>query len=126
MKWFKSIFSIVLQNFRKWKYDCRIWIALFIVLIFIHSLTKGLSDICDYTGVKSSPWTFPFLYMQYYNKMLFFFPLILIFSNAPFIDKISSMYLSEQAEINGALVKCFILWLHLLCTLPLLWCSLLY
>lgn len=87
MKWFKSIFSIVLQNFRKWKYDCRIWIALFIVLIFIHSLTKGLSDICDYTGVKSSPWTFPFLYMQYYNKMLFFFPLILIFSNAPFIDK---------------------------------------
>lgn len=87
MKWFKSIFSIVLQNFRKWKYDCRIWIALFIVLIFIHSLTKGLSDICDYTGVKSSPWIFPFLYMQYYNKMLFFFPLILIFSNAPFIDK---------------------------------------
>lgn len=87
MKWFKSIFSIVLQNFRKWKYDCRIWIALFIVLIFIHSLTKGLSGICDYTGVKSSPWIFPFLYMQYYKKMLFFFPLILIFSNAPFIDK---------------------------------------
>lgn len=42
MKWFKSIFSIVLQNFRKWQYDCRIWIALFIVLIFIHSLTKEI------------------------------------------------------------------------------------
>lgn len=48
---------------------------------------KGTSDICDYTGVKSSPWIFPFLYVQYYTKMLFFFPLILIFSNAPFIDK---------------------------------------
>lgn len=87
MKWFKSIISIVLQNFRKLKYDYRIWVALIIVLIIIYSLTKRLSDICIYTGVKSSPWIFPFLYMQYYNKMLFFFPLILIFSNAPFIDK---------------------------------------
>lgn len=96
MKWFKSIFSITLQNFRKWKYDCRVWIALFIVLIFIHSLTKGLSDICNYTGVKSSPWIFPFIYMQYYNKMLFFFPLILIFSNAPFIDK-NQLYVLVRA-----------------------------
>ncbi len=71
------------------------------------SYKKGFSDICDYTGVKSSPWIFPFFICNII-KMLFFFPLILIFSNAPFIDKkISSMYLSEQAEINGALVKCF-------------------
>lgn len=96
MKWFKPVFSIALQNFRKWKYDCRIWIAVFIVLIFIHSFTKGLSDFCDYTGVKSSPWIFPFLYMQYYNKMLFFFPLILIFSNAPFIDK-NQLYVLVRA-----------------------------
>jgi len=87
MKWFKPVCSITMQNFRKWKNDYRVWITLFIVLILIHSTTKGLSDICDYTGVKSSPWIFPFLYVQYYTKMLFFFPLILIFSNAPFIDK---------------------------------------
>ncbi|MBQ2980892.1 MAG: hypothetical protein IJD58_02075 [Lachnospiraceae bacterium] len=87
MKWFKSVIFIALQNFRKWRYDCRIWIALIMVLIFIHSTTKGLSDICSYTGVQSAPWIFPFLYMPFYSKMLFFFPLVLIFSNAPFVDK---------------------------------------
>ncbi len=86
MKWFKPIYSITLQNFRKWKYDYRIWIALLIMLIFVHSYTKGLSSYCDYVNMKSSPWIFPFLYMQYYTKLLFFFPLILIFSNAPFVD----------------------------------------
>ncbi|MBQ3865119.1 MAG: hypothetical protein II781_04705 [Clostridia bacterium] len=87
MKWVKPVLSITMQNFRKWKQDCRVWIAFGIVLILIHSVTKGLSGICAYTGVKSSPWIFPFLYAPYYNKLLFFFPLVLIFSNAPFIDR---------------------------------------
>ena len=87
MRWCKSVMLIALHNFRKWVYDCRVWIALFLVLIFVHSTTKQLSDICNYTNTKVSPWIFPFLYMPYYKKLLFFFPLILIFSNAPFIDK---------------------------------------
>ena len=86
MRWLKTVGSIAGLNFRKWKSDCRIWIAFLLVLILIHSTTKQLSDICSYADVKSSPWIFPFLYMGYYNKMLFFFPLILIFSNAPFVD----------------------------------------
>ncbi len=86
MKWLKTVGTIAGLNFRKWKSDCRVWVAFLLVLILIHSTTKQLGDITAQTGVKCSPWIFPFLYMSYYNKMLFFFPLILIFSNAPFVD----------------------------------------
>ena len=87
MNWVRPVVSITMQNFRKWKQDCRIWIAFGIVLVLIHSATKGLSGLCAYTGVRLSPWIFPFLYGSYYSKLLFFFPLVLIFSNAPFMDR---------------------------------------
>lgn len=86
MRWFRSIWTIALLNLRKWKSDYRVWIAFAITAVLAHSTTRGLSDFCSYVNLKSSPWIYPFLYMKYYTKMLFFFPLILIFSNAPFID----------------------------------------
>lgn len=109
MKWFKSVFSIALQNFRKWRYDCRIWISLFILLMFIHSYTKGLSYFCDYVNLKSSPWIYPFLYMQYYTKLLFFFPLILIFSNAPFVDSNQLYIIARSGRIKWCIGQiCYI------------------
>ena len=86
MRWLKTVCTIAGLNFRKWKSDCRVWVAFLLVLILIHSTTKQLGAVVAHTGVKSSPWIFPFLYMPYYNKLLFFFPLILIFSDAPFVD----------------------------------------
>lgn len=86
MRWFKTIQAVMVQNFRKWKSDYHVWIAVLLLMVFIHSYTKGLSDLCSYYHIKSSPWLFPFIYMQYYAKILFFLPLLLIFSNAPFID----------------------------------------
>lgn len=105
MKWFKPVYSITLQNFRKWKYDYRIWIALLIMLIFVHSYTKGLSSFCDYVNMKSSPWIFPFLYTQYYVKLLFFFPLILIFSNAPFADNNQLYVILRSGRIKWCIAQ---------------------
>mgnify|MGYP000178248066 CR=1 FL=1 len=109
MKFFRSVYSISLQNFRKWKYDSRILITIFFLLIFIHSYTKGLSSFCDYVNVKSSPWIYPFLYMQYYNKLLFFFPLLLIFSNAPFIDSNQLYIIARSGRIKWCMGQiCYI------------------
>ncbi len=96
MKWLKIIKAVVLQNYRKWKCDYRIWIALILLLVFIHSYTKGIADLCSYYHIKSSPWFYPFLYSQYYSKILFFLPLLLIFSNAPFIDN-NQLYVIARA-----------------------------
>lgn len=87
MRWIKSIFLISIQNFRKWRNDYRVWIAFLVMIIMVHSITRSLSEICSYTAIKVTPWIYPFLYMGYYNKLLLFFPLLLIFSNAPFFDR---------------------------------------
>lgn len=100
MKWFKPIVSIALQNMRKWSFDCRVWIAFIIPLILIRENTKQLAEICAYLGVKASPWIYPFLYMPYYNKLLFFFPLILIFSNAPFLDQNGLFVLIRSGRVK--------------------------
>ncbi len=105
MNWFRPICSISLQNFRKWKYDYRVWIALLIMLVFVHSYTNGLSSFCDYVNIKSSPWIFPFLYTQYYVKLLFFFPLILIFSNAPFVDNNELYVIIRSGRIKWSIAQ---------------------
>ena len=56
MRWLKTVCTIAGLNLRKWKSDCRVWVAFLLVLILIHSTTKQLGDIVAHTGVKSSPW----------------------------------------------------------------------
>lgn len=86
MRLFKECAAICLQNFRKWTTDYKIWITAIILCILVHSYWSDISIINQSLGMKSSPWIFPFLYSQFYMKLLFTLPLILIFCNAPFID----------------------------------------
>ncbi len=87
MNFLKTSFRISAQNFRKWQTDYRIWtIAVFIVvmtLIYVDDLKK----VADYLGSEMSIWIFPFLYTQFYMKVLYTLPVVLMFCDAPFIDK---------------------------------------
>ncbi len=87
MNYLKTIFGIAAQNFRKWQTDYRIWtIAVFLIimtLIYIDDIKK----ISDLTSGGVSVWTFPFLYSQFYTKILFMLPVVLMFCDAPFVDK---------------------------------------
>lgn len=47
---------------------------------------KRTSNFSEDVQIDISPWIFPFLFTQKFIKLLFFFPLILLFCNAPFID----------------------------------------
>lgn len=86
MKSFRTIMAVCTQNIRKWGTNYRMWMAAIIALIFIHSFTKGIGIFCAQVGISVSPWIYPFLYSDRYMKLLFFFPLILLFCDAPFVD----------------------------------------
>ena len=86
MKKFKIISAIARQNIRKWSSNYRVWMIAVILLIFVHSYTKEIGFFAGKLGLKMSAWIFPFLYMERYMKLLFFFPIILLFCDAPFID----------------------------------------
>lgn len=86
MKLFKMVCCVCFQNFRKWATNYRIWIIGLTVIIMTHYFTKNIGAFSRMIDIPVSPWIYPFLYNQRYIKLLFFFPLILLFCDAPFID----------------------------------------
>lgn len=86
MKLFRTAGYISLQNFRKWSSNYRVWVIAILLAILTHNFTKEIADFARDININVSPWLFPFLFTQKFIKLLFFFPLILLFSDAPFID----------------------------------------
>lgn len=82
----KVVFTICMQNIRKWSKDYRIWCVAILLLIITQIYVDDIQDISAFLNAKVSVWIFPFMYSQYYTKLLFTLPVILLFCNAPFID----------------------------------------
>lgn len=80
-------FRICMQNIRKWNSNPRIWMTFILALLFAYMYTKGMSVACDYVGDDMSPWLYPFLFTYRYMKIIFMFPIVFIFCDAPFIDE---------------------------------------
>lgn len=87
MVFLKTAFRISAQNFRKWQTDYRILVIAVFLVIMTLIYVDDLKKVADYTGNEMSVWIFPFLYSQFYNKILFTLPVVLLFCDAPFVDK---------------------------------------
>lgn len=107
MLYIKATVCICLQNFRKWQKDYRIWTIAVILFILVLENTRKLSDLSADLGVSSSIWIYPFLYSQYHMKLIFTLPLLLLFCNAPFIDR-NALFLivrcKRKAWISGQIL----------------------
>ncbi|MBP1546275.1 MAG: hypothetical protein J6A37_06720 [Oscillospiraceae bacterium] len=86
MKWVKSVFSICFQNIRKWRSDYRIWTIAVLLFVMLKIYVDDFAELSNHMQAEMSVWIFPFLYEQYYMKLIFTIPLVLLFCNAPFID----------------------------------------
>ena len=70
------------------------------IFLFTYLYTKGLWKISDYTGEKLSPYIFPFLTTYRYMKILYLFPVIMIFSDAPFIDSNQQFVMVRSGRLS--------------------------
>ena len=87
MSFLKTIFHIAFQNMRKWQTDYRIWtIAVFIIVMTL-IYSDNVKMIADFLGFDMPVWIFPFMYSQFYTKVVFTIPVVLMFCDAPFVDK---------------------------------------
>lgn len=93
----KCIFAISIQNIRKWQTNYRVWIIGAIIAILIHSYWSDINKISEYLGVMPSIWIFPFLYSQYYMKLIFTLPVVMLFCDAPFIDD-NQLFVAVRAK----------------------------
>lgn len=82
----KAILSICMQNIRKWCKDYRIWSIAILLIIIIQIYVDDIKNISSFLEADVPVWIFPFMYSQFYTKLLFTIPIILLFCNAPFID----------------------------------------
>ena len=86
MNWCRHAGIVCQQNFRKWATDYRVWIVGIFALLLTRIFTQGIAEFSSLAHLPVSPWIYPFLSTHNYVKLLFFFPLVLLFCNAPFID----------------------------------------
>lgn len=87
MNLFKNMRVICFQNIRKWSTNYRVWVIGLCTIMLLHLFMNGIGIFSQQLGIKVSPWIFPFLYGDRYIKMLFVFPIILLFCDAPFVDE---------------------------------------
>jgi hypothetical protein len=86
MKSLKTAAMICLQNLRKWQTDYRVWTIAVLMIIMVQIYVDDMQKISTGLGTDMPIWIFPFLYSQFHTKLIFTFPLILLFCNAPFTD----------------------------------------
>lgn len=86
---FTSI-NVCMQNFRKWKSSYKIWVVFALVFIINNYNTSWFVDFADNIGSTNgvAPWVFIFSVSNAFgfSRIMLFFPLIILYCNAPFID----------------------------------------
>ena len=100
MSLLKSIFSICIQNFRKWATDHRMWViaALLITMTFIHA--NDVYRTANALNSDMSMWIFPFLYVSRYMKLVYTLPVVLMFCDAPFVDKNQTFVMMRTTRLK--------------------------
>lgn len=96
----KSVFSICTQNFRKWITDYRMWVvaAIIIIITFVYAHRLNLNAVK--IGSDMTLWIFPFLYTQSGMLVVFIMPLVLMFCNAPFLDKNQTFVMMRTSRVK--------------------------
>lgn len=87
MNCLKTVFRISAQNFRKWQTDYRIWTIAVFLLVLTLMYAEDFKTVANYLNNAAPVWIFPFMYTGSSAKVLFTLPVILLFCDAPFIDK---------------------------------------
>lgn len=87
MSFLRTVFAIMAQNFRKWQTDYRIWMIAVLMIVITLIYVDDVKTLADYLSADVPVWIFPFMYSQFYTKALYTLPIILMFCDAPFVDK---------------------------------------
>lgn len=100
MNFLKTALRISAQNFRKWQTDYRIWTIAFFIIILTLIYVDDIKKVADYLGSEVPVWVFPFLYPKPYQKALFTLPVVLMFCDAPFVDKNQVFVMMRTSKIK--------------------------
>ena len=96
----RTIFSICAQNFRKWATDYRMWTIAVLLIVMTLIFADDVRKNAIVLGSDVSMWIFPLLYISRYMKLVFTLPVVLMFCNAPFIDKNQTFVMMRTSRVK--------------------------
>lgn len=96
----RSIFSICAQNFRKWATDYRMWVVTAIVAVMTLVYAHNVYLNAEALNSDMTLWIYPFLYSTNYYLVVFIMPLVLMFCNAPFLDKNQTFVMMRTSRVT--------------------------
>lgn len=86
MKFLEGASRIAVQNLRKWQTDYRVWIIGVLLCVMVWIFVDEINKAAAFMGTTPPIWIFPFIYSQFYMKLVYTFMVVLLFCNAPFTD----------------------------------------
>lgn len=99
----KNIFFCSLTNFKKWIVDIKIYVLFVFILVFSIWNVAEVYAYSKLTGIGVSPWFFPHLLNVPVTVPIYAFFAMLLFSNAPFIDRHMPFILVRTGRITWVL-----------------------
>lgn len=97
--WYISA-KVCLESIRKWKNDPRIWSAALLVCLFEWTKIEPIKELCMELEISVSNWYFPFLFTDEINTMFFFFGILILFCDAPFVDRQQMLVVIRSGKKN--------------------------
>ena len=103
MKYIKTVFLVSFQNFRKWKTDYRVWVLAILITVITHGQISDMNRVANTIGTAQTAWLYPFLYAQFYMKLIYTLPLLFLFCDAPFLDFNQGFVISRAGRTKWCL-----------------------
>lgn len=100
MRSIRCIGKVCFQNIRKWNSDYKIWLIAALLFLLVCDNSRNLAACAEQFGTRQTLWSFPFLYQQYHMKLIFMMPLMILFSNAPFVDENNLFLIARTGKIK--------------------------
>lgn len=81
------IFHIALLGIRKWLTNFRMYVVFIMLAVFEWTLIQDIRAYAIDIGMSISCWYFPFLFVSNINCIFYYFALILMYCNAPYVEE---------------------------------------
>ncbi len=107
MKFIKKSCRICLLSFRQWIGDYRIFIVFFAIFTYCFMMINPVKTFLASTGVKINACVPLFLFEQNFNKLILMLLAILLFCDAPFINKAQQMVIIRSGRNSWCIGKVF-------------------
>lgn len=103
MAFIKACLHISFMNLRKWLTTPRLYILIFLLFIILYEPCAEIYEYSSAIQLKTPPWVFLFIMDTQYRRIFIMFGAVMLFCDAPFLDKVQPYIIVRSKKSNWVL-----------------------